>query len=167
MQPSEALSATAQLAVALAGFAGVVVAFRSRSVHEWTKIDKFRLRILLMNSGMPFALSLVGMMLLSGTAPPAAIWRWCSGLAFVLIWIVAAGYSKRFRGFSGEEFEAASSSRLLFISSAVAGTLVTVLQLYNAIVLNAFWPFFTAIAVLLMIAMLQFIRLILIGAEAK
>ena len=28
------------MAVALAGFAGVVVAFRSRSVHEWSKIDR-------------------------------------------------------------------------------------------------------------------------------
>jgi hypothetical protein len=41
MQPSEALSTSAQVAVTLAGFAGVVVAFRNRSVHEWSKIDKF------------------------------------------------------------------------------------------------------------------------------
>ena len=54
MQPSEALSASAQVAVTLAGFAGVVVAFRSRSVHEWSKVDKFRLQILLSNSALPF-----------------------------------------------------------------------------------------------------------------
>jgi hypothetical protein len=54
MQPSEALSASAQVAVTLAGFAGVVVAFRNRSVHEWSKIDRFRLQILLTNSGVPF-----------------------------------------------------------------------------------------------------------------
>jgi hypothetical protein len=60
MQPSEALSASAQVAVTLAGFAGVVVAFRNRSVHEWSKIDKFRLGILLTNSAIPFVLSIVG-----------------------------------------------------------------------------------------------------------
>ena len=47
MQPSEALTTSAQIAVTLAGFAGVVVAFRNRSVHEWSRIDKFRLQILL------------------------------------------------------------------------------------------------------------------------
>ncbi|PYL05539.1 MAG: hypothetical protein DME34_11200 [Verrucomicrobia bacterium] len=167
MPPSEALSASAQLAVALAGFAGVVVAFRSRSVHEWTNIDKFRLRILLLNSGMPFALSLIGMMLLTANISPGGIWRYCSGFAFLLIWLAAMSYSKSFRRFSPEELVQAGSSRALFYSAAAIGSAVTLLQLYNAIMLNAFWPFFAAIAVLLMIAMLQFVRLVLISGELK
>ena len=75
MQPSEALSASAQVAVTLAGFAGVVVAFRSRSVHEWSKIDKFRLGILLTNSAIPFVLSIVGMLLSSTSLDLATVWR--------------------------------------------------------------------------------------------
>jgi hypothetical protein len=35
IEPSEALSTAAQIAVALAGFAGVVVVFRRESVHDW------------------------------------------------------------------------------------------------------------------------------------
>ena len=35
MEPGEALSTAAQVAVALAGFAGVVVAFRRGSLHDW------------------------------------------------------------------------------------------------------------------------------------
>jgi hypothetical protein len=54
MEPSEALSTAAQIAVTLAGFAGVVVVFRRESVHEWSPIDKFRLRVLLINS-IPFS----------------------------------------------------------------------------------------------------------------
>lgn len=50
MEPGEALSTAAQIAVTLAGFAGVVVVFRRESVHEWSPIDKFRLRLLLANS---------------------------------------------------------------------------------------------------------------------
>jgi len=34
MEPGEALTTAAQIAVALAGFAGVVVAFRSSSLHD-------------------------------------------------------------------------------------------------------------------------------------
>jgi hypothetical protein len=46
MEPSETLSTAAQIAVALAGFAGVVVVFRRESVHDSSAIDKFRLRLL-------------------------------------------------------------------------------------------------------------------------
>ena len=53
------------------------------------------------------------------------------------------------------------------VPSSAIGSAVTLLQLYNAIMLNAFWPFFAAIAVLLMIAMLQFVRLVLISGELK
>jgi len=53
VEPGEALSTAAQVAVALAGFVGVVVVFRSGSVHEWSPIDKLRLRLLLSNSILP------------------------------------------------------------------------------------------------------------------
>jgi hypothetical protein len=36
MEPGEALGIAAQIAVALAGFAGVVVVFRREAVHEWS-----------------------------------------------------------------------------------------------------------------------------------
>jgi hypothetical protein len=51
MQPGEALSTAAQIAVALAGFAGVVVAFRSSSLHEWSLLDKYRLWLLRQRPG--------------------------------------------------------------------------------------------------------------------
>jgi hypothetical protein len=38
MEPGEILSTAAQIAVALAGFAGVVVVFRRESVHEWSAL---------------------------------------------------------------------------------------------------------------------------------
>jgi hypothetical protein len=53
MERAEALSTAAQIAVALAGVAGVVVAFRRESIHEWSPINKFRLRLLLANSILP------------------------------------------------------------------------------------------------------------------
>ena len=61
MEPGEALSTAAQIAVALAGFAGVVVVFRRDSVHDWSAIDKFRLRLLLANSILPLALCVIGL----------------------------------------------------------------------------------------------------------
>src|SRR5215470_17751437 len=65
MEPGEALGIAAQIAVALAGFAGVVVVFRREAVHEWSGIDKLRLRLLLANSIVPLGLSMLGWLLLS------------------------------------------------------------------------------------------------------
>ena len=64
MEPGEALGIAAQVAVALAGFAGVVVVFRREAVHEWSGIDKLRLRLLLANSIVPLGLSMLGLLLL-------------------------------------------------------------------------------------------------------
>jgi hypothetical protein len=65
MEPGEALGIAAQVAVALAGFAGVVVVFGRISAHEWSPIDKFRLRQLLANSILPLALCMMGPLLLA------------------------------------------------------------------------------------------------------
>jgi hypothetical protein len=160
MQPSEALSTSAQVAVTLAGFAGVVVAFRNRSVHEWSKIDKFRLQILLTNSAIPFAASIIAMVLSSTTLDPARVWQLCSIITFVMIVNVAGFVSRAYGHFSREEFAAAGGSRIAFFSSSVVGVVVTLLQLYNAIALKTFWPFFAAVATLLLLAMLQFVLLV-------
>ena len=82
MQPSEALGIAAQVAVTLAGFAGIVVVFRPDSVHRWSPLDKLRLQLLLINSALPLVESLFGMLLLTLDPPPASIWRWCSGVSF-------------------------------------------------------------------------------------
>lgn len=163
MQPSEALSASAQVAVTLAGFAGVVVAFRSGSVHEWSKIDKFRLRILLMNSAVPFVLSMLGITLASTSLDPVLVWRLCSLLAFVMIVLIAPG-SRRFAGnLSREEFKASGTKRSIFYAASFLGIAATLLQLYNFIRLQTFWPFFVAIATFLVLAMAQFILLVFAG----
>jgi hypothetical protein len=49
MDPSAALSASAQVAVTIAGFAGVVAVFRSDSVHDWGRVEQLWLRLLLAN----------------------------------------------------------------------------------------------------------------------
>jgi hypothetical protein len=75
MEPGEALGTTVQVAVALAGFAGVVVVFRTESVHQWSAVDKFRLRLLLGNSVIPLTFCLFGLLLLVFSPPPTGIWR--------------------------------------------------------------------------------------------
>ena len=167
MQSSEALSASAQVAVTLAGFAGVVVAFRSGSVHEWSYLDKFRLRILLTNSAVPFALSIVAMLLASTALDEPRLWQVCSILAFVVIVVVGQQISRGLRRLSSQEFRKGGGSYPIFYGGSLMGVLITVLQIYNAISLKTFWPFFAAIAGQLLLGIIQFVLLVVAEHKLK
>jgi hypothetical protein len=165
MPPSEALGITAQVAVTLAGFAGIVVVFRPESVHSWSALDKFRLQLLLTNSTLPLAYSLLGILLLTLGPPPAAMWRWCSGIGFAaqLLVIVYTGNPRR--RISGAEL--ASTNKLLFYGIAVLGTAALALQVINFALWNRFWPFFALIFMHLIAALIQFIRMVLLPPHKR
>ena len=162
MEPGEALSTASQLAMALAGFAGVVVAFRSGALHEWAPIDKLRLRLLLGNSVVPLLTCLAAMLLLSVKPPPPWIWRACSSVAVAFVVPFGISATKGSRAIGLGELSAAGTSRLLFFGMGSFGIAVGLLQIYNIVVLNAFWAFFAAIVVHLVAGFLQFVRLILL-----
>jgi hypothetical protein len=59
----------------------------------------------------------------------------------------------------------AGARRSVFYLTAALGIAATLLQLYNAALLNAFWPFFTAIGLPLIAAMFQFARMVLASQQ--
>ena len=117
MQPSEALGTAAQVAVALAGFAGVVVVFRTESVHQWSATDKFRLKLLLGNSVIPLVLCLFGIFLLAFDKPLPGIWRWCSGFAAVILFPFAVLTIRSARTIPRGEFLTRSFDKVDFLSA--------------------------------------------------
>jgi hypothetical protein len=165
MEPDQALGISAQVAVTLAGFAGVVVVFRPQALHQWSALDKFRLQLLLTNSVLPLAYSLLGMLLLTVRPPLADIWRWCSGVAFVtqILLIVFGGNPAR-RIPSGHLH---GVNKVLFYGIAVLGTAAMALQAINFTRWNWFWPFFAFIFVHLIAAVLQFMRMVLLVPEKE
>lgn len=112
MEPTTAPGVSAQIAVAIAGFAGVVAACRSDSVHDWSQVEKFWLRLLLVNSILPLAFSLVGLFLLSVTDDSPTIWRWCSGIAALFLLRVTIVIVRTLAGFEPGPLEAAGGTRL-------------------------------------------------------
>lgn len=160
MQPSEALSTAAQVAVTLAGFAGIVVVFRPNSIREWSALDKFRLQLLLANSTLPLADALFALLLLAVDPPPSSIWRCCSAFGFTGQVLVAVCMRNPTQGFTRGEREAVN--KLLFYGVAVLGTVAMALQALNFSVWNLFWPFFALIAMHLFAAVAQFVRMILL-----
>jgi len=165
MQPSEALGVAAQVAVTLAGFAGIVVVFRPQSVREWSALDRFRLTLLLMNSAMPLCFALFGMLLLSVDPAPVSIWRWCSGLAFVSSVVAFVLMPNPRRRIPATDLQ--SVNKFVFYSVGGILTAAAVLQVINFAVWNRFWPFFTVIFVHLVAAVLQFLRLLLLPPNAS
>jgi hypothetical protein len=161
MEPNTALSVSAQIAVAIAGFAGVVAAFRNDSVHDWGQVETFWLRLLLVNSILPLAFSMFGLFVLSVPYVSETIWRWCSGFATLFLVPFAMMIVKTLVGFAPGELEAAGGTRFTSYSLVTVLTAVCLLQLFNVATLAAFWPFFGAIVALLLGAMYQFVRLVL------
>lgn len=161
MEPTTLLSVSAQIAVAIAGFAGIVAAFRNDSLHDWGRVERFWLRLLLANSILPLAFSMVGLFLLSVTYDSPAIWRWCSGLATLFLVPYAILILTTVAGFGPGQLEAAGGTRATSYALVTILTAVCLLQLLNVATLAAFWPFFGAIVALLLGAMYQFVRLVL------
>ena len=165
MEPGEALGIAAQIAVALAGFAGVVVVFRREAVHEWSDIDKLRLRLLLANSMLPLGLSMLGLVLVTIQPEPPGIWRWCSGILLVATMLFVMAIMKTFRRLNLRNAQRQRITRFIFFLFGAFGTAAMLLQLYNIASLAAFWPFFAGIAYQLVTAMAQFARMIILLPE--
>ena len=165
MEPNEALGIAAQVAVTLAGFAGVVVIFRPQALHQWSAVDRFRLRLLLHNSICPLAYALFGMFLLTIKPTPLWIWRECSlfGVLFQLPGMIIA--MRNSRALDSAHFKGAS--RMLFYSLGLLGTATQILQIINIAKWNVFWPFFLSIFVHLIAGMLQFTRMVLLLPEKE
>ena len=165
MEPGEALGLAAQIGVTLAGFAGVVVVFRRESIHEWSPADKLRLRLLLTNSILPLVLCMIGILLLTIRPVPTGIWRWCSGFAFVVSLLFAITMTKMFRRLDQRQIKSGRVTQLVFYLFGGLGITANLLQLYNAALVGAFWPFFTGIVVQLLTGIFQFARMILLRPE--
>jgi hypothetical protein len=165
MEPGEALGIAAQIAVALAGFAGVVVVFRRESVHEWSAADKLRLRLLLSNSILPLSLCMIGLLLLTIKPVPPGIWRWCSGIAFVVSLLFPIMMTKYFRRLDLREVQRERGTRFMMYFFGALGVVAMLLQAYNIALLGAFWPFFAGIVYQVVTAMAQFARMILLLPE--
>jgi hypothetical protein len=157
MEPGEALTTAAQIAVALAGFAGVVVTFRSKSLHEWSQRDKFRLWLLLGNALVPLFDCFFGMFLMTIKPTP---------LCIELVQRVLAPFGfltwRRLSELGPAVIKNMGAYRYLFYMLGILGTAVGLLQVYNALVSGVFSFFYAAVIFPLAIGTLQFALMILL-----
>jgi hypothetical protein len=79
--------------------------------------------------------------------------------------LFATTMTKIFRRLDLRQIQSERATRFVFYLFGTFGTAAILLQLYNAALLGAFWPFFTGIVFQLATAMFQFTRMILLPPE--
>lgn len=160
LQPSDALGISAEVAVALTGFTGVVAVFGIGAVHDWNESDRFRLRLLLTSSIMPLGLSLLGLLLMTTTLTEELIWPLCSGVALAVYMATGIRNLRMFRSIGVARMNTMPGSNILFLTSSLIGGALCLFQVYNMIVLRTFWPLFALIVASMLISLVQFVRLL-------
>jgi hypothetical protein len=164
---ADMLGVAAQVAVTLAGFAGVVVVFGSGAVHEWSPVDRFRLRLMLTSASVSLAFCLAGLLLLAADLAPATVWSAGSAIVVMVLLPGFVANFKTFRQFDSGELAATGASKLTFYATSVSGIGVFLLQIYNVFAGQTFWPFFAAVVLGILASTVQFARLILVRGERR
>jgi hypothetical protein len=125
-------------------------------------MDKFRLLILLGNALVPLFACLFGMLLLSISPPPRFIWHWCSGFSLLLSVPFGLATWRRLSELGPMAVKNLGTYRYVFYLVSVLGTAIGLLQVYNALVLGVFAPFYAAVIFPLAVGTLQFALMILL-----
>ncbi len=159
MDPGDALTATVEASIALAGFSGIVVVLGRREHGEWSPHEQLRLVNLLANGFTALLLSLLGVLLLATSLQSGTVWSICSGVWFA----AAAGHSgwvlARNRTLGADDLR--HSSPFFYWALIGVSSIALALQIVNLIWLREFWPFFAGIVTSLGLGVRQFVALLL------
>ena len=157
MELTELLIGIAEIAIAMAGFTGVVVAVGSRSQGAWHPGDRLRLVFLLEASLTAAGFALSALLLYTIWGDTAETWRLLSA-----VWVVATALSlwrshRKIRANLDVHDDVDSVANRLTTSAFIALCLV---QIVNVVYWHDFSPFLAAILLNVAGAAMQFARLV-------
>ncbi len=155
---SETLVGIAEIAVALAGFTGVVVAFGSRSHGSWHPGDRLRLNFLLESSLSAGGFALLTLVLIQMFPQSASVpWATASTLwALFMPWSLYSSHRRIRDNLRKHGDVDRFANRLVF----VVFSLLIVAQVGNVLFWKQFGPLLAALCFNLAGAAMQFARLI-------
>jgi hypothetical protein len=149
MDPFEALSLCAEIAIAVTGFSGVVLVLGGHDRGHASEVDLVRFRLLISATLLPLAVVALAFILAAAEVEQSVAWRTCS-----LFWVVCASTTAYLntRGAArlntGDRNLRVPRFQNVWRGGAVAlsGALTVIaVQLANLIVLHAFWPVLLAV----------------------
>jgi uncharacterized membrane protein len=162
MDEAESLYSVIETGVALAGFAGIIVAIGARP-ERWRPVERFRIVIILFSSLGAAALAALALVLRHSSMNAATAWRFSSvfylilGTIFLRRWVMAR------QQLSQDDRELLHPA--VFTLFAVGQILALAVQVPNALGvwgLPAFTPFFGGLVWGLVAAGVQFVRTLLV-----
>ena len=156
---SEVLLTIAEVAVAFAGFASIVVAFQHGEPSSWPPAVPVRLRAMVESSLGTMFCSLLPFQLHYWGIDGAALWRASSAISSLALAILTVVFYKRARPFLGEGL-----STTFTLTVAAVALAVIVLQLSNVLGMPApanFGNYLAAILWSLGVTAMVFLRLVI------
>jgi hypothetical protein len=165
MEAEAILTTLAEVAIAIAGFSGIVVALQNRTV-VWSEMDKVRFSMLLQVSFGCVFFSFVPIVLYLMHPSEPFVWRWSSGLWLVYIACVAAYRVPQLRRVSAPGSDT-SNAALGFLIIVICTSVL--LQVANVVWLRVSWPHVVTVMLSLLLAFVLFVRLLraFIGTAAQ
>lgn len=167
MEPFEALYLCGEIAIAVTGFSGVVLAFGKRGGEAYDPVDRIRLRMIFTGTLTPLGLIALASVLDSSMFDQEVTWRTCSAVHVLMASAVGfVNVRAGARASSGDptlqvpRFD--STWRGGAIALAIAGVVI-VLQLVNAISLHSFWPVLVAVWWGIALSLFAFVGLVFPG----
>ena len=152
MEPDSALIGVAEIAVAIAGFAGIAAALRHGAAHTWPRADRDRMVDLVTHSGIALFAALTPLVFGYQGGLDARLWAVSS-----FIWASCAAVGIALSMLRASRRRAMRSPITLIVP--LLFLLVLLLQVYNVTTLREFWPYLTGLVANLAFAFFQFMAL--------
>ncbi len=165
MEAEGILTALAEVAIAIAGFSGIVVALQIRTV-AWSETDKLRFSMLLQVSFECVFFSFVPIVLYLMHPSEPFVWRWSSGLWLVYIACIVA---YRVPQLSRVSAPASDTSKAVVGFTFSSFCISVLLQVANVVWLRVSWPHVVTVILGMLVAFVLFLRLLreVIGTAAQ
>ncbi len=157
MEAEGILTALAEIAVAIAGFSGIVVALQGRQ-GAWSETDSARFSLLVGLSLSSVFWSLIPIVFHLIDSSESFVWRWSSGLWLVHISCIVPISLRSLPRPSESELDRSYGAALAFMFSSL--TISVVLQIANAGWLRVSWPYIMGLMLTLLNASFLFVRLL-------
>jgi len=157
MEAEGILTALAEIAVAIAGFSGIVVVLQGRR-GAWSETDRGRFSLLVQLSLGSVFFSLIPIVLHLIDSSESFVWRWSSGIWLVYISCAVPFRVRSLPRASGSELDQSYGKALAFMFSTL--TISVVLQIVNAGWLRVSWPYVVVLMLALLDASFLFVRLL-------
>ncbi|MCP5181700.1 MAG: hypothetical protein H6993_08810 [Pseudomonadales bacterium] len=153
MDAGSFLSSVVEVAIGIAGFAGIVAAIRQRNVSSWPPRQLIQLQILFAASAAAVVAGILPSFLAEAGVSEALLWKVCS--ATLISWLIGAIW---YRARQGKRYGVGQPIPGMVMAWGMAAI---VLQAYNLAMPGVSWPYLFGVTGLLMNGFSAFLVLIL------